>query len=173
MKSNPVTEEEGCFIRDCLQYDAVEGVVSWRVEIGRGKSKRYPGSVAGCVLTDKYLQIKIGGRKYLAHRIAWFLHYGEWPALEVDHINGVRSDNRITNLRQATRSQNKQNERLRDGNKSGFKGVYFCKTRKKWRGYAAVDGKRTDAGYFETAQEAGKAAEDIRNQLHGEFSRST
>ncbi len=172
MKSNPVSAQEEDFIKECLQYDAEKGIVSWRVDAGRGASRRHPGDIAGCRLSEGYIQIKVHGRKYLAHRIAWFLHYGEWTENEVDHINGSKIDNRILNLRNATRAQNKQNERLRDCNTSGYKGVSFCKNRMKWRGGVMINGKKFDLGFFTEVHDAGMATEKLRDKLHGEFSRS-
>ncbi len=147
-------------LRELLDYDPETGIFTWRVRRGGLASA---GSIAGSLCTDGYLQIKINGRPYNAHRLAWVYAYNTWPADQLDHINGIRDDNRLANLREATNSQNQQNQSIRRDNKSGHPGVYWDKRARKWRAQIMVDGKRVNLGSFDdhaaaiVARASGKA----------------
>ena len=90
-------------------YDPHTGIVTHKVDT----RMKTAGNIAGKKGSDGYIRIYIGEENFLAHRLGWFLHYGKWPK-ELDHINGVRTDNRIENLRECLRSQN-------SGNSAGWK----------------------------------------------------
>ena len=90
-------------IRDVLDYNPETGDLTWKVDRGNGSVKA--GTVAGHINRGRYVHIRTGGRTYLAHRLAWFLYHGEQPDV-IDHINRKKSDNRLTNLRSVTQSQN-------------------------------------------------------------------
>jgi len=88
------------------------------------------GKIIGCLAGGsrpggEYLRVKFCGKQVYVHRLAFFLMTGEWPKSHVDHINGIKTDNRWCNLRLATMSQNKANEGIRESNSSGWKGVSF------------------------------------------------
>jgi len=153
-------------IRSILGYDKDTGVFVWLVSKGKCKA----GSVAGTSNTTGHVQISVDGKKYLAHRLAWLCVTGEWPTQEIDHINGVRSDNRFANLRQASRSQNAQNARLRRDNTSGRKGVTWCKNNLKWKAEIAVNFKRIRLGYFNSLDAASEAYNAAADAYHGDFS---
>jgi hypothetical protein len=89
-------------VHELLSYEPRFGYFFWK--INRGSSKA--GDVAGSVCPDGYRLIKVDGKSYKAHRLAWLMTHGEWPAEQIDHINGVRTDNRIVNLREASKKQN-------------------------------------------------------------------
>ena len=89
-----------------LDFSAESGVFTWKV---RRCYRALAGSVAGTINTRGYVHILVCGRKYLAHRLAWFYVHGTWPLAQIDHINMVKTDNRISNLREATNSQNHGN----------------------------------------------------------------
>lgn len=93
----------------------------------------------------------------LAHRVAWAIHYGEWPAHHIDHINGNRSDNRIENLRDVRQAVNNRNAKRRKDNSSGFAGVYKYKNR--WIAHLRIDGRQEVIGRFDTAEEASEFRE--------------
>lgn len=80
-----------------------------------------------------YLRVSIGRKRYKAHRVAWAIYYGEWPEDQIDHINGVRDDNRLSNLRAATNTENARNRRLPENSMSGVLGVRWDKNRWVWR----------------------------------------
>ena len=102
------------------------------------------------------------GRHHLAHRVAWAMHHGEWPQSAIDHVNGVRCDNRITNLRDVDQSTNMRNTQRMKNNTSGQTGVSWSKVNNKWNAYISASGKRKYLGFFtdiSDAVAARKAAE--------------
>lgn len=149
-------------MRDLVEYDGVSGCFRWKP--GRRCRKRW---FRGCKTSTGYLLIVLGKRYYLAHRLAWYLSTGEWPP-HLDHANGDKTDNRIENLRPATKQQNAFNQKLRSTNRSGFKGVYFDRRRNKWR--AEISGKFL-GGNFLTREDAHTAYVAAAAKLQGEFMR--
>jgi hypothetical protein len=108
---------------------------------------------------------------YLAHRLAWAFVNGEFPKSDIDHVNGIKTDNRIENLRLATRSENQCNRGKHANNKSGFKGVNWNQSVKKWAARCMVNGKRTHIGYFDDVALAAAAYQQVAVSLHGRFFR--
>lgn len=106
-------------IKNNFQYDPESGIVSDKFGIFEFTVIKPNGK--------KYLRTTIGNRQFLAHRIAWFIHSGEWPKCQIDHINGNGVDNRIKNLRDVSNSENQKNRRLASNNKTGISGVYLYK----------------------------------------------
>ena len=138
----------------------------WKKIITRKKN----GSIAGCLQNTGHRQIKIDGKIYLAHRVIWMLHHGSWPKNDIDHINGIRDDNRIENLREATRQENSLNRSLSKLNKSGVKGVYFMNSRNKWHAKIKLKGKTIHIGYFDKKEDAIEAYKFKSLEIHKEFS---
>jgi len=156
-----------------LRYEAETGKLFWlqRPRIffksdreWRRWNTRYAGKEAFSPNTQGYLDGMIFRTMYRAHHVAWALHYGEWPELQIDHINGDRADNRIVNLREVTRSENCRNTRLRSNNTSGVMGV--SRHGKRWRAYIHADGRIVHLGVFATVEEA-KAARKAAEAEHG------
>lgn len=147
---------------DRLAYDADTGDFYWRFSRG-GVCK---GDRAGSHGSEGYTQIQIGGKIYYAHRLAWRIAYGHWPARQIDHVNGDRADNRLVNLREATGAQNCQNMAKRSDNKSGYVGVSFHIRRQKWRAEISAGGKRRSLGYFADPAAAYAAYVQAKKQLH-------
>ena len=164
----PITDADT--LRQLLDYSVDSGVFLWREN--RGRLAR-TGGKAGSLESHGYLQIKINGRLYLAHRFAWLYVHGVWPQDQIDHINGIRTDSRIANLREATNSQNSINRKTRCDNETGQKGVTQDKRTGKFRAYIAdaADGKMRSIGHFDTLQEAVDAREREAAQSYGEFER--
>ena len=152
-------------LKEQLYYDSVTGLFTFK----KKKGGMLPGSVAGYIQKDGYVAISINGVQYKAHRLAWLYLYGHFPKDHLDHINMKRDDNRINNLRMATRSQNHMNRKAYSNNKLGIKGVHVCGNR--FRALIKKDGKQICLGIYGTAEEARKAYEDASKIMHGEFSR--
>jgi hypothetical protein len=103
----------------------------------------------------------------MEHRLVFFMHHGRWPSV-TDHVNGVRDDNRIDNLRECSHIQNAYNARGK-GTRDLPKGVHYHKKRGKYVAYVSVNGKRINVGEFNTADAAVAAVEHKRTEFHGEF----
>lgn len=116
-----------------------------------------------------YRTVQFQGQRHLVHRVAWFLYYGEWPMLPIDHTNGNPSDNRITNLRLATASENSFNRSRPSHNTSGFKGVSLQRSR--WQALIRANGQNRFLGSFDTPEEASAAYNRAALEHHGKFAR--
>jgi hypothetical protein len=112
-----------------LHYDPETGVFTWKERIS---IRIMVGWRAGMVNTIGYRVTQISGEMFLMHRLAWFYVHGRWPVADIDHINGDRDDNRLCNLREATRQQNIQNSKRRRDNRTGIKGVSWVESRGHW-----------------------------------------
>lgn len=141
-------------------YDPKTGVLKWRVS--RGGMKR--GSVAGSLHSGGYRQVGVFGLTYFVHRIAWLMDKGEWPADQLDHINGVCTDNRICNLRPVSHTENLKNQKVYRNNTSGVVGVYKDAKSGKWRARIKVNGKTKSLGYYDTIEKAEAAIEEARHK---------
>jgi hypothetical protein len=125
---------------------------------------------AGTVDHLGYVRILINGRAHKAHRLIWIYHYGSIPKdRRIDHIDGKRNNNLISNLRLATQSENLRNRGANSNNTSGYKGVSFDAERGKWKARIVKNGKETFIGRFQTAQEAHDAYISYGSEIHGEF----
>jgi hypothetical protein len=154
-------------VRELLSYCPVTGQLTWRI-LNRGVS---PGSLAGTTQVDGYRRVRLRGRSYKAHRLAWLLHYGVDPgALHIDHIDGNPSNNAIENLRLCTQRQNSSNVARKKNNTSGVPGVSRYRNG-KWRAYVSRERKQHYLGTFETLAEAVSARNHAAALLHGEFAR--
>lgn len=155
-------------LRDLVSYCPRTGAMIWR----RRVNSRVPtGSVAGCCDRLGYRRLKIDGRAYLAHRLAWLYVHGEWPVDEIDHINGQPSDNRLANLRAANSAQNKHNATLRRTNTSGTKGVRWHRQRCKWCARITYAGQERHLGLFDRKIDAAAAYDAAAKKFFGEFAR--
>lgn len=150
-------------VRELLDYDPNTGVFVWRVQ-RRGTNGI--GSVAGTP-SDGYCQIGIDRRTWKAHILAWLWMTGAWPTHEVDHINGVRDDNRWVNLRDGSNGVNMRNiVAPPKNNTSGFRGV--SRHQGGWQARLQVEGKRLRLGTYPTPEEASAAYWAAKAEYHGE-----
>ena len=145
-----------------LSYDPASG--EFRAKLDR--PRRPAGSVAGNLRPDGYRCIRLKWRKYWAHHLAWFYVHGAWPADHIDHVNGDRADNRISNLRECTVAQNNQNMAPRRDNSSGFVGVCWNARRGKYQANISVNGKTTNLGLFDDPFEAHRVYLEAKASLH-------
>lgn len=156
-----------CFLA-LISYDPLTGL--FHPKIGR------PGwrldQPMGHVESTGYRRIMIEGRRYYAHRLAWFYVYGVWPILNIDHIDMAQDNNQIANLRQATNSQNQANITKSRANTSGLKGAVYNRFRGYWQSYIKVLGKNVFLGRFETKKEAHAAYCAGAAKYFGEFART-
>ena len=166
-----------CMSKHCIEFPIGElhrlfdycpetGVLTWKVKPCRG---RHAGCIAGYPNGKGYRGVNARGRKLQVHRIAFAMHYGRWPEADVDHISGVRSDNRISNLREATRSQNTSNMAKHKDNTSGCKGVTWDVKRAKWQAQIMHRGQYFYLGKFTDIKEAEAVVRAKRVKRHGEF----
>ena len=157
-------------LKHFLHYDPDTGLFTWR----NPTSKKYqPGdATATSAACGGYLRVGVAGKRYLAHRLAWLYVHGELHDLEIDHINQNKTDNRISNLRLATRTQNAHNVLNKKNNKSGVKGVSWDADRQRWRAQINVNGKRHYIGLFDDVESAGKAYADWATKHHTHRARS-
>ena len=147
--------------RSVLSYNPETGVLVWRERVSKAVK---PGDIAGN-FTARYVTIGYRGKIYKAHRLAWLLTHGEWPAGLIDHINGDKHDNRLCNLRVVGPTGNAQNVRRPNSrNKSGFIGVIFFQN--KWRASITIDRKTRWLGDFLTPEEAHQAYVEAKREYH-------
>lgn len=151
--------------RELLDYDPTTGVLRWRRHMN---PRARAGKEAGVIQDGRYRRIGIRGRYYMAHRLAWLIVTGEWPAHEVDHINGSCADNRWSNLRDATCAENKRNTIHR--NRSGLIGAGYHAGKGQYRATIRVDGGRRFLGWFDAAEDAHAAYVLASKTYHKEFS---
>ena len=147
-------------------FDYHDGTLYWKQDRGGNRCK---GKAAG-TKNGRYLQIQLYAKAYKVHRLIFALFNGFWPN-EIDHINGDAFDNRIENLRAATRSQNCQNTKTQHNNTSGVRGVCWHKRLKKWQVRIGNSAKRIHLGYFDNFELAELVAIEARVKYHGNFAR--
>jgi hypothetical protein len=148
------------YLRKRLRYEPETGKLFWLDYEGMPNSWRakWVGKEAFAVKTDKgYLCGRVDGVLFKAHRIAWVMYYGELPSDQIDHINGVKGDNRISNLRVVNNQENQRNSAMRRDNTSGITGVVWNKANSHWRATIRVDNHLKNLGSFSTIEEAADA----------------
>ena len=140
-------------LRELLDYDPLTGLFVWKSDMKNGTKV---GNVAGTV-RNGYIDIGVDGKQRGAHRLAFLWMTGRWPKDKVDHENGVSTDNRWKNLREANSQQNSCNAKLAKNNNSGFRGVSRHSMCSKYQARIKVCGKTYFLGLYETAEEAAQA----------------
>ena len=162
-------------LRKLITYDPDTGKMTWLkrpVEMfateraSKVWNKRFAGTPAFSVKKSGYLEGKIFYRDYSAHRVAWAIQMGVWPADQIDHINGYKADNRISNLRVVTSLENLRNQKMAKNNRSGVMGIHWHKRKQKWQAGISVENKQIYLGSFDCLEEA-KAARAAANVKYG------
>lgn len=149
-------------LREYLSYDPETGLFTW---IKKPSSKTLLGAIAGTPTVYGYTQIGLFKQLYSAHRLAWFYQYGVWPTQNIDHINGIRTDNRIANLRDVSCGGNNQNQ-TRPQRDNPYLGVHKFKGRDRWRAAISVNNNSIHIGSFATPEEARDAYVAAKRKLH-------
>lgn len=161
------------FLRECFFYNAETGIITWqsRPEIHFTTARafktwhtRFCGKDAGGLSSTGYIDIGMQSRLMKAHRIAWALSYGEYPKGDIDHINGVRHDNRLCNLRDVGRKDNSRNSAKHKNNQSGISGVRWRQRDNRWVAEINHEGKQRHLGYFTTLIDASCARKSAENR---------
>ena len=137
-------------LKETLVYNENTGIFTWAVK--RNGVKK--GAIAGWVNSGGHIQITIKGTHHYAHRLAWLYVHDEHPSGQIDHVNRVKSDNRISNLRDVTHTINQWNVGLKNTNSSGYKGVSYAYRQKKWKAAISSAKKYNHIGYYETKERA-------------------
>lgn len=154
-----ITQER---LKELLHYDPETGALTWALPSGR---RVKPGHKAGTKGPSGYLTIQVDNHAFMLHRLVWFYVTGEWPKGDIDHINGIRSDNRFFNLRDVSHSHNCQNRKIADKvNKSGYLGVSIH--REKYAAHISVDGKTKYLGVFDDPAIAHQAYLEAKRKHH-------
>lgn len=149
--------------RAIFLYNEETGNLHWR----KKSSQMMPGSVAGSVSVRGYVTIRFNKKVYPAHRIVWLIHHGEWPKSDIDHINRLKTDNRIENLREASKSENQRNHSLSKRNTSGYKNV--IRSHDLWEVVLTINGNKTRFGSYADIELADLVAIGAREKYYGDF----
>lgn len=161
VRGNVVVSVE--YLRECFMLDTSTGVLYWKSRpahhfVSNASYKmwntRYAGEVASCIKTNGYVGVTVLKKSYQAHRVVWAITSGVWPTGDLDHINGLKSDNRYCNLRYATESQNGFNRVLGKNSTTGYKGVSYDKQTKRYKAKIKISGRSISIGMFDTPKEA-------------------
>lgn len=160
-----MTELTQNYLKSILEYSPETGIFTWKVS----RSCIRSGTIAGHLNYYGYIYISVDKKLYKLHRLAWFYMMGVWPKDNIDHINQIKTDNRWTNLRECTKSQNGANRPKQKNNSSGYKGVGWRKDTKKWRAYIKCNGQMMDLGCFIDKNDAAIAYNKKALKLFGEF----
>jgi len=170
-------------LRKLLRYDPESGKLFWRprdVSLFKAEhdcrrwNTRFANKPAGGINGCGYILLGLLGRKFFAHRVAWTIHHGAWPADQIDHINGDKEDNRLVNLREATSQENLKNQKMPCNNTSGVMGVYWHKPTANWRARIMVGRKYISLGYFDDFEDAAaaRAKAEIEYNFHTNHGRA-
>lgn len=152
-----------------LSYDPETGLFT---RVMKSAQRTVVGEVADCKC-DRYVRLRVAGVALYAHRLAWLYMTGAFPEAEIDHIDGNGFNNKWSNLREATRSENTCNTRIRSNNASGFKGVSFHKATGKWQARCGLNNKSHYLGVFDTAELASDAYTAAAKEQFGAFFKET
>jgi hypothetical protein len=152
-----------CRLRELLSYDPLSGALVWLV----GRSNAVAGSLAGTETSHGYMAVGIDGEKFRVHRVVWALVHGAWPLQTIDHIDGDRCNNKLSNLRCVSQAVNMQNMRKPSArNTSGLLGVYWSGRRGGWMASISIGGKQKRWGPYKMQERAHEAYVAGKRKYH-------
>lgn len=154
-------------LRELFDLNRNTGELTRKVSVANNTK---PGDLVGCIGSRGYLRVRVDGRLMMVHRIVFALAHGHLPEF-VDHINGIKTDNRPENLRAATKAENGWNRRNDRSNTSGSKGVTFHRETGKWQAQCRLNGVKHYLGLHADIESASAAVRAFREKHHGEFAR--
>lgn len=162
------------FVSSVLDYNESTGIFTWKKKEGDKQwNSALGGKIAGHVDYQGYVRIKVGDATYAAHRLAWLIKTGSWPALHIDHIDGKRDNNQFKNLRLARPIDNSRNRPGKRNSQSGIKGIRWNPQVNGWIARIHNNGKENYLGTFKTPEEASSAYQAASKRLFGNFHKET
>jgi hypothetical protein len=153
-------------LKELVTYDPETGEFGWKVTQRNARAGKF-----GCVNGKGYRCARVDGRQHFVHRLAWLYTHGKWPTEQIDHINGIKDDNRLINLRECTAGENQRNTGRQKNNTSGFKGVGWNRQGSNWTSVIKVNHRRIFLGVFSTAEQAYAAYCEAAIKHFGKFAR--
>jgi len=152
-------------LKHLFNYDEQSGFFTWK---SKPSKKIVIGDLAGCLSKNGYLLIGFNKKRYYAHRLVWLYCYGKFPKGVIDHINGIKTDNRLCNLREVTKTQNGQNRKKapKTNKFSNDLGISWMVSLKKWRSRITVNGKQIHLGIFDNKENALSAYLQAKAKYH-------
>lgn len=161
-------------LREFLSYNPKDGLILW-IKAPAYNKQFLVGKEAGSLAENGYVVIKIFGKIYGAHRIAWALKTGKWPSFDLDHKDTKRANNKWANLRRGGYLLNARNRRAKLGTKFGLKGIFYVDDRFRRKPFAAkivLKGKTKYLGYFHSPEEAHAAYCKAAKEFYGSYARA-
>ncbi len=150
-------------LKELLEYNKDTGLFYWKVKKQGIKQNNVAGHLSN---SSGYIELRVDYKLYKAHRLVWLYVFGEFPKNEIDHLNHIRHDNRIDNLRDVSASVNSRNRSIGINNQSGFAGVHLDKQTNKWRAQIRFDNKLISLGRFPELKDAIEARKNA-NTFYG------
>lgn len=154
-----------------FEYDPESGRLTWRLTTNCFKKGEEAGTVSKNSEYTSYRTVYVFAQGYKTHRIAWLLQTGSWPEKYIDHVDGDGLNNKWSNLREASPSENGMNQKVRSDSKSGVKGVSYDSARNMWYAYINLDGKRKHLGRHDTFEDAVAVRQEAEAKYYGDFAR--
>lgn len=155
-------------IRDCINLNKDTGELTWKYRVNNAVEVGRP---IGTAHNKGYKFFRLNKTFYFNHRVVWYLAYGGWPKGEIDHINGIKDDNRLINLRDVTHRQNMLNKKSEQVSTSNYKGVHWHKNNKKWRATLWNGSSKIHLGVFNCEMSAALAYDHAAKEVFGDYAR--
>jgi hypothetical protein len=155
-------------LKEVLDYNPITGIFIRKIRINKVKA----GSIAGTKTAQGYLSVSIDGRPYLLHRLVILFMTGSFPEKQVDHINGIRTDNRWMNIRNVSVQENSFNRVPNKNRELQVKNVYWIPKLKRYRVKMKINKITTHFGYYDDLELAELVAKEAQQKYHGVYARN-